>query len=35
MAEIGLCIATGSKIFFSLERRGGSGFQKIALRKIV
>jgi hypothetical protein len=28
-------IATGSKIFFSLERRGGGWFQKMVLRKIV
>jgi len=25
--------ATGSEIFFSLERRGGGGFQKMVLRK--
>jgi hypothetical protein len=27
-------IGTGSKIFFSLEMRGGGGFQKMVLRKI-
>jgi hypothetical protein len=26
-------IATGSKIFFSLEMGGGGGFQKMVLRK--
>jgi hypothetical protein len=28
-----MCIATGSKIFFSPESRCGSGFQKKVLRK--